>query len=112
MKKTDAENITRALAIAANGTSPSETIALLAAQGLAVTLKSEVDILEHIRRKTGGVHPDRPGHWRMSAQSGWVGLLAGTQDVEDEEHGMFSPAEAREIAMALILYAEQAERQR
>jgi hypothetical protein len=64
-----------------------------------------------VRRKTGGVHPVAPGTWQVNAtQSGWVSFWSGFNS--NEIPGMFSPAEAREIAMALILMAEQEERRR
>jgi hypothetical protein len=87
-----------------------EFLTTLAARGFAVIQKSEADHLARMQRKTGGVHPTAPGRWRVSSQNGWVGLWATPG--ADERPGMFSPGEAREIAMALIEFAAQEERRR
>jgi len=87
-----------------------EFVATLVARGFAVIPKADVDHLERVRRKTGGVHPTAPGQWRVSMQNGWVGLWAGQSS--DERPGMFSPGEARAIAMSLIEMAAQEERRR
>jgi hypothetical protein len=96
--------------VIASGTENAEQfVALLATLGFAVIPKSDADHLERVRRKTGGEHPSAPGHWQVnSTQSGWVSFWAGF----NESPGMFCPAEAREIAMALIVMAEQEERRR
>lgn len=109
-KKNEIEAIASALTVAAGGTSSNEMIALLAAKGFALVPKSDADMLENVRRKTGGVHPTKPGCWHVISGNGWVGITIGLHNGGD--HGMFCPAEAREIATSLILFAEQEERRR
>ena len=94
----------------ASGTGDAEQfVALLGALGFSVIPKGDAEHLERVRRKTGGKHPNAPGNWQVnSTNSGWVSFLAGFS----QGPGMFCPAEAREIAMALILMAEQEERRR
>lgn len=87
-----------------------EFVATLVARGFTVIPKGNADYFERVQRKTGGQHPTAPGRWRVSSQNGWVGLWATPGG--DERPGMFSPGEAREIAMALIEFAAQEERQR
>ena len=107
MKNTEA-----ILRVITSGTKNEEQfVALLGALGFAVIPKNDAEHLERVRRKTGGVHPNSPGHWQVnSTQSGWVDFWAGFNS--NEIPGMFSPGEAREIAMSLILMAEQEERRR
>lgn len=87
----------------------NDFLRVLRACGFDVVPKGDADQLDRIRRKMGGMHPMQPGLWQVSAASGWVSLSAGR---EKDQPGMFSPGEAREIAMALIIFAEQAERER
>lgn len=107
MKNTEA-----VLRVISSGTQNEEQfVALLAALGFAVIPKGDAEHLERVRRKTGGVHPTSPGNWQTNAtQNGWVSFWAGFNS--NESPGMFSPGEAREIAMTLILMAEQEERRR
>lgn len=106
MKNTEAV----ARVIASGTEDPEQFAALLGALGFAVIPKGDAEHLERMRRKTGGVHPDAPGKWQINSANGWVSFWAGFRS--NESPGMFCPGEAREIAMALILMAEQEERRR
>ena len=114
------EAVARSLGGVAPGAAPSdvqivaakEFVVTLIARGFAVIPKGDADQLARTRRKTGGTHPTAPGQWRVSSQDGWVGLWACPGDDGNGRPGMFCPAEAREIAMALIVMAEQEERRR
>lgn len=106
MKNTEA--IARVIA---SGTGDTEQfVALLGALGFSVSPKGDTEHLERMRRKIGGTHPTSPGLWQVNSANGWVSLWAGFNS--NESPGMFSPGEAREIAMALVVMAEQEERRR
>jgi hypothetical protein len=93
----------------AAGLKPAEFSQVLSGCGFAVVPKGDADQLDRIRRKTGGTHPVMPGLWQVNAADQWVSFCAGR---DRDQPGMFSPGEAREIAMALIVFADQAERAR
>lgn len=106
MKNTEA----LARVIASDTKDAEQFVALLGALGFSVIPKGDAEHLERVRRKIGGTHPVAPGKWQVNAANGWVSLWAGFNS--NESPGMFSPGEAREIAMSLILMAEQEERRR
>ena len=119
MTKKNIEAVARSLTGSAPGaalsefqlTTAEEFVATLTARGFSVIPKGDAEQIERVRRKTGGTHPVAPGVWQVnSTQNGWVSFWAGFRN--DESPGMFCPAEAREIAMALIVMAEQEERRR
>jgi hypothetical protein len=104
------KNTEAVVRVIASGTEDAEQfVALLSALGFAVIPKSDADQLERTRRKTGGTHPVAPGRWQVNASDAWVSVCVGGWETGP---GMFSPAEAREVAMALIVFAAQAERHR
>ncbi len=94
----------------AAGLAPEEFSRVLSGCGFSIVPKEDAERLERVRRKTGGTHPAAPGLWQVNAAGQWVSFRAGRSG--DEPPGMFSPGEAREIAMALIEFAAQAERAR
>jgi len=90
---------------------PEQFAAMLGSLGFSVIPKGDADHLERVRRKMGGVHPTAPGQWQInSTQNGWVSFWAGFNS--NESPGMFSPGEAREIAVALIVISEQEQARR
>lgn len=93
----------------AAGLKSKEFLEVLSGCGFAVIPKGDADQIDRLRRKTGGEHPAMPGLWQVNAAGQWVSLSAGR---DSDQPGMFSPGEAREIAHALIIFAEQAERAR
>ena len=102
--------MTKEQAIArAHGLSPEEFSRVLQGCGFSIVPKGDADQLDRIRRKTGGEHPIAPGLWQVNAAGPWVSLSAGR---DNDQPGMFSPGEARDIAIALIIFADQAERER
>jgi hypothetical protein len=94
----------------AMGLSPEEFSRVLSGCGFSIVPKKDAEHFAHVRRKTGGTHPTYPGLWQVNAADQWVSFRAGARG--DESPGMFSPGEAREIAMALIEFAAQTERAR
>jgi hypothetical protein len=94
----------------AAGLAPEEFSRVLSGCGFSIVPKEDAEQLVRVRRKTGGTHLVSPGQWQVNAAGQWVSLCAGRS--RDESPGMFSPGKAREIAMALIEFAAQAERAR